>query len=1094
MNNPKSEALYKVAIARHPKDGQPKVTTFTIEQFIRRVERAPISSTPFDAYHFQKSEQKRLSTESRTAKDAGDIDLAKALKAQAKTYGDAIDNTKFGPAIQPFIFRDDVTFKMEKGWPQRASDRITHFSLVMLDVESKTSREELHDVLRDYEYVLWPTITHKLDDPRYRIVLFPSQPLTIPEAQALIYRIDARLPSRNDPGKKLRNLDPSCLDVGRLMFLPKWLINHPEPYSIVHNVGDLLTQTSFDITPEIQVTIDARIAAAEQHRSKLTAEKIALQKSVPASGASIIVTMNGKDWLNPDALFETKDGYVRLSDVTTKISGVLCPFHADTIGSEFLAPNKYTRRPQLVCAKCSRVFKMAPPPSEYTDSDTDDVDTTAFAPLINKARFKRTTAPTKLVSVPTKPQIEFLDGPIVRYLSERWLPDIRNIIPDRGLFFVRSPKGTGKTQALGALVKSARDAERSVLVLTHRRSLARNLSNRLKLSNYQDLEGGTLSNFSVVCVNSLTSRLKESAARYDIVIVDESEQVLRNLLSETLKYHLSDIFNKILLLLKNAQRVICLDADLSSELTIDIIARMRDPKHERADDDYIGIINNFRIGTGKTVRCLQSRYQLLAEISRAADEGKKLFIACSTARAATVIGTSLASQDKSVLIITAKTSNDPDVMAFQSDPNDSVGQYDVVVASPSLQTGFSIDPEYFDQIYGWFQSVDGITFQDYDQALSRVRHCDHVTVWVEGTRTPPRIDPPEIFVQRAIIREMKTRKLLPGETHTLSDGERLWVGIEGQINYLTALWSHQRDVKFKAMKADLGFAIEDIERDEDDERAGKMLWTAFKDVGPDHAAAVYRAAELNDDEYLELQRKNHKTNDDHLALKRYRIADAIDQELTQDLVAQAIDEDLLQVVAKARSLVIDDDDTRVRSDVKDRVRHSSAFTKAGHRTREHELLVEHLCKAADIDIKAYYARLSAGETIEVPVSLMDRLVDAFMEREPDFRYFFNLRIGSIDRAVSVAKQLAGDEWTPEAEAVAIEEAKQYRRKRVWNGTFGAVGLPITKKRRGPRNNQVACYFIDPKSVELTTQAIVREQQIHERVWDNISRLLKKAVF
>ena len=204
MNNPKSEALYKVAIARHPKDGQPKVTTFTIEQFIRRVERAPISSTPFDAYHFQKSEQKRLSTESRTAKDAGDIDLAKALKAQAKTYGDAIDNTKFGPAIQPFIFRDDVTFKMEKGWPQRASDRITHFSLVMLDVESKTSREELHDVLRDYEYVLWPTITHKLDDPRYRIVLFPSQPLTIPEAQALIYRIDARLPSRNDPSKKLR--------------------------------------------------------------------------------------------------------------------------------------------------------------------------------------------------------------------------------------------------------------------------------------------------------------------------------------------------------------------------------------------------------------------------------------------------------------------------------------------------------------------------------------------------------------------------------------------------------------------------------------------------------------------------------------------------------------------------------------------------------------------------------------------------------------------------------------------------------------------------------------------------------------------------
>ncbi len=1141
MNTPKSEVVYKVALLQKPNDGQPKVRTFTIDSLVGAVRQAPLSATPFDAYHFQKSELKRLTTESRAARDAGDVERAKDLKTQAALFGHAVDRTKFGPAVMPFIFKDDVTFKQgPHGWPQRDNSGITHFSLLMLDVESNTTQGELHNVLKEYEYVLWPTITHKPDDPRYRIVLFPAEPLPIPEAQALIYRIDARLPPRNDLSKKLQNLDSSCTDVGRLMFLPKWLVNHPEPYAIVHNVGELVTPASFSVTPEIQAAINERISAAEDYRTQRTAENIALVRSAPAVVPTpYVVTVNGKDWLNPDAYFETKAGFVRLADVTTKISGVSCPFHADAIGSEFIAPNIHTGRPQLVCAKCHITMQMAPTRFGHSHDGHDaETNSAAFATLVNKARSKKATIVRPTVSASTKPLIEFdaapkIDAqPKVHYFSEQYLPDIRSVVPERGLLFVRSPKGTGKTEALYQLIQTARTANQSVILLTHRRSLAKNLAGRLQIANYQDLENGTLSSFMVLCVNSITSRVKDTAAaHYDTVIVDESEQVLRNLLSSTLKNNLSDIFNKILILMRNARRVVCLDADLSSDLTLEVMALLRDPTGEREEDEFVGIINDFQIGKGKTIRSLPNRYQLLAEICQSAEAGKKIFVACSTARASTVIGEILKAQGKNVLVINSNTSEHPEVVAFQNAPNYILGvepvrssvdpetlitfdeapaprvpalpkismparvHYDAVVASPSLQTGFSIDEQYFDKVFGWFQGVEGITYQDYDQALSRVRHCDDVTVWVEATKRPPKIDPPQLFIQHAIFREMATRKKLPGETIRLTEGERLWVRVEGLLNYLTALWSHQRDSKFRAMKAELGFTIEMIDLNEAGVEAGKLLWGEFKDVGPDYPALIFHAMELDDEEFLALQRRNHKTNDDHLALKRYRIAAAIDQELTLDLVAQAIEEDLLRVVARTRSLVIDDDGTRANRDIQDRVRHHTAFTQAGHRTIEHELLVKHLCGAANIDIKDYHARVAAGETIGIPVSLMDRVVDAFVERSQDFKHFYKLRIETVDRAVARAKemtQVAGEHWTAEAEAEAIEKAKQRRRKRVWNGTFGSVGLPVTKRKRGRRENQVACYFIEPESVELTTEAIQKEQRVHQAISPLLERVRAKV--
>jgi hypothetical protein len=148
MDTPKAHALFKVAVLRNPRDGEPKVVTYTIDQLIRTVRQAPISNTMFEAYHFQKAEERRLTAEARAAREQGHIERAKDLKAQADTYSLAVDRTKFGLAIVPFIFKDDITSKVDDdNRSRRDNSRITHFSLLMLDAESNTTKEEFHQVL-----------------------------------------------------------------------------------------------------------------------------------------------------------------------------------------------------------------------------------------------------------------------------------------------------------------------------------------------------------------------------------------------------------------------------------------------------------------------------------------------------------------------------------------------------------------------------------------------------------------------------------------------------------------------------------------------------------------------------------------------------------------------------------------------------------------------------------------------------------------------------------------------------------------------------------------------------------------------------------
>ena len=328
------------------------------------------------------------------------------------------------------------------------------------------------------------------------------------------------------------------------------------------------------------------------------------------------------------------------------------------------------------------------------------------------------------------------ENDIVRDLNVRYLPpELNDLIPERGVFVVKSPKGTGKTELLKKVVADCNAENRSVMMLGHRVNLLENLSVRTGLEFYRDLKDGTLTSDVAVCLNSLATRFNPAIdAPYDTVIIDESEQFFPTFLSKTLERDLSKVFTNFIFILQKARRVIVLDADISANLTIDLIGMIRTPE-SNPDDDCIGINNTYKIGAGQTTKQYLDKNQCIGEALADLDAGEKVYIATNNKKLANTIYTIVSElMGKTALLVSADNAELDDQQAFIHTPSTEQCNYQCVIATPTLATGISIDNPHFTRVYGLFGINPG-TYQDADQAVSRVRECSDVHVWLQANVT-----------------------------------------------------------------------------------------------------------------------------------------------------------------------------------------------------------------------------------------------------------------------------------------------------------------------------------------------------------------------
>lgn len=330
-------------------------------------------------------------------------------------------------------------------------------------------------------------------------------------------------------------------------------------------------------------------------------------------------------------------------------------------------------------------------------------------------------------------------------LNQRFLGQV--FVPENAkLVVIKAPKGTGKTEFLTGEVAKAHDRGQKVLVLTHRIQLGEALCNRFGIDYVTELKtseiGGRLG--YGLCVDSMHS---QSCSKFNpddwsnaVVIIDEADQVFWHLLNSSteVKQHRVTILRNLKQLIQNVLSSPLGKIYLSSADISDV-----DIKYVRSlagfDVEPFVILNEYQQKAGNCyVYSDRDPRQLVAALIEDIKDGGVSLICCSAQKAKSRWGTQALEQmllkyfpDKRILRIDSETVSDPTHAAFNCIPylNKVLPQYDIVIVSPSLETGVSID------VQGHFTGVWSIATgvqpeNSVRQMLARLRETVPRHVWI----------------------------------------------------------------------------------------------------------------------------------------------------------------------------------------------------------------------------------------------------------------------------------------------------------------------------------------------------------------------------
>jgi len=332
-------------------------------------------------------------------------------------------------------------------------------------------------------------------------------------------------------------------------------------------------------------------------------------------------------------------------------------------------------------------------------------------------------------------------------INQRYL-DIE-IDPDDdypNIVVIKSPKGTGKTQWL---VEAAK-CYRRVLSVGHRVSLVRQSAARLNLTPYYE-DGKWITNAPRVATTIHSLDKIETDAPYDLVIVDEIEQVLKAIVNDrNLKSRKVSAVGALMEHLRKARLIILADADVG-EATLTFIQSVF------PDQPIAYVENEYAHRAIDHLVLLPSAEDVLQKSLEWYNHGDcKIAIATNTRadadRAELFYRRFL--PDARILKITSETSENNNETLERI--NDILRDVDVFIYSPSVGTGVSIDIEGF-ALFGIARNGVGVgDVDDFRQQLGRIRNPleREINVYVETKRMNEPTSP-EAYCDLAKLRELE---------------------------------------------------------------------------------------------------------------------------------------------------------------------------------------------------------------------------------------------------------------------------------------------------------------------------------------------------
>lgn len=474
------------------------------------------------------------------------------------------------------------------------------------------------------------------------------------------------------------------------------------------------------------------------------------------------------------------------------------------------------------------------------------------------------------------------------------VPDLATAIegdrlPAQGIIAIRSAKGTGKTNLLARAVAH----EPRVLSLGHRVSLQRGLANRLGLHFINDLDCGAgqwfdpasdlpVPNRFAACIDSVL-KIDPAIIAGGTIVLDEVDQLLRHLLTSS-TCRKGDkrpaIIERLGIIIRSAGRVILASADLTDR-EIDYISALR------GDGAAPYVLHNTHQRNTYPVQWIESGDDAaaIAQLVDRVRAGDRIWVSSDSRGALEKIAELLRPHARGpILEINSRTSGSDDARAFMADPDGYLAsaQTQIVLVTPSVPTGLSVERYPFDAVFGLFYGVS-LTDGCCSQSLSRVRPPVERIVWAveRGRAYSHRSRSSKPFEVAGHLQQRLTLT-----SHFLGDAiEQRDQDAIASINYHSptmTLWSQNEASRNRVMgdfrrvlRCRLEFEGNAIERivSDGDRDIRMALRAAGQRLKERRASAIVAAPEIDSRTAAEWERRDGLSPDQQDSLERYSIID-----------------------------------------------------------------------------------------------------------------------------------------------------------------------------------------------------------------------------
>lgn len=291
-----------------------------------------------------------------------------------------------------------------------------------------------------------------------------------------------------------------------------------------------------------------------------------------------------------------------------------------------------------------------------------------------------------------------------------------------GLFIIRSPMGSGKTeQVIAPLMGSADRAA----YIAHRISLVGDAAARLsragmRVRNYSDLSWFEVMDTShmACCVNSIikpTFMNRDGVSWFetlDTLCIDEATQVLRHVVDGTAVHAPVRVFDALVNAIRSTRQVVMADAGANDQLIrFAELARPGEPIYVIEVDGQLPDVRVLHTDKDAAIKVAFDKFS----------EGNTVLVAYDSAEGAEGLAETFraARPDAKVLLVHSDSKASPDVTQFQNDPNTQCTRWDAIIYSPSISSGVSITTPHFSHHIGIFAGV--VSPADVMQMLRRDR-------------------------------------------------------------------------------------------------------------------------------------------------------------------------------------------------------------------------------------------------------------------------------------------------------------------------------------------------------------------------------------